>query len=93
MSTVYSPPARDDDRDRVAAVGLARLDLRTAALVVDVPSDLAGGLRHLGPLPRPRHGAVRLDVTGDDDRRAAIALLRWRSEVERFASQYRNASP
>jgi hypothetical protein len=80
-------------RHRVAAVAIAKLDLATAGLVVDVPRDMAGALHRPAPLPRPENGAVRVNVADRDRRRAAIALLRWRIDVERFGPQYRNASP
>lgn len=43
--------------------------------------------------PRSPDGGVRLDVIDADSRRTAMELLRWRIDVERFASRYRNASP
>jgi hypothetical protein len=78
-------------RDRIAGV-IGNLDLRTASLVVDVPWDMVGALGDLAP-PAPGEAGVRLEVLDEDRSRTAIALLRWRTEIERFAPQYRNASP
>jgi hypothetical protein len=72
---------------------IGTLDLRTGTLTADVGPDLSRELRESHPRLQVTRRGVRLDVTDAGSRMAAEALVRWRVDLERFAPQWREASP
>jgi|tagenome__1003787_1003787.scaffolds.fasta_scaffold19406928_1 hypothetical protein len=72
---------------------VATLDLRSCVLTADVAGELRRRLLDHHPRLQPTGHGVRLHVTDAEDRLAAEALLRWQIDLERFAPQWREASP
>jgi hypothetical protein len=77
------------DRDRV----IGALDLWTGTLTAVVAPDLSRQLLAHDPRLQVTRRGVRVDVTDAGSRMAAEALVRWRVDLERFAPQWREASP
>ena len=72
---------------------IGTLDLATGTLTTDLTRDLIHPLLEDHPRLQVTGGGVRLDVVDVGCRRAAEALVRWRIDVERFATQMHCASP
>jgi hypothetical protein len=77
--------------DRDEPIGT--VDARTGTLTVEVRPDLRGPLLECHPELQLANGGVRLEVTDAERRVAAESLVRWRIGLERFAPQWREASP
>ena len=78
---------------RVRNVVIGTLNIETRALTANVPAGMVGLLLADHPQLRGTRDGVSVHVTAVYSRRAAEAPLRWRTELERFAPQLRNAAP
>ena len=78
---------------RVATRVVARIDLRHRSVLVKVPPDLIPTLQRDFPSSRPTAEGIVLDVTRSPGGSEALAAIRRRATVERFAPQFRVASP
>jgi hypothetical protein len=72
---------------------IGTLDVRTGMLTADLGPDLSRQLLENHPQLQGTSRGVCLGVTDAASRMAAEALVRWRIDVERFAPQWREASP
>jgi hypothetical protein len=78
---------------RVGARVIARIDLQHDHVVVDTPADLIPTVQRVFPSSRPVANGISFGLDGDQTRREALAAIRRRVNVERVATQFREASP
>jgi hypothetical protein len=72
---------------------IARLNLLTGALTVFVIADMGRSLVTTEPLLRLTRDGVQVEVVDEDSRKAGERLICWRTDLERFGAQLREASP
>jgi hypothetical protein len=72
---------------------IARLNLLTGALTAFVAADMGTALLNTQPLLRRTRDGAQIDVIDEDSCKAGERLIRWRTDLERFGAQLREASP